>query len=152
MSNWEEHEQPHITVIEVDGRQFNVSVQVSFDGIEYVGYLWFADESWDGDDGIRDHGPVAGKTEEDVVSHARSLSETELIQRYRRAWTDKRRFHGLRKTTEEVLANIRHLNHVATSMRAGLLDVEAAAAELDVTEKRLHELVDQLRIVAGVEA
>ena len=41
---------------------------------------------------------------------------------------------------------------VATSMGAGLLGIEEAAAEIDATEQRLHELVARLRHVAGVEA
>ena len=36
-------------------------------------------------------------------------------------------------------------------MRAGLLDAEGAAQELDLTEKQLHELVNRLRKDAGVE-
>jgi hypothetical protein len=36
-------------------------------------------------------------------------------------------------------------------MRAGLLDVDGAAGEIDLTEKQLHELVDRLRSFAGVE-
>ncbi len=54
------------------------------------------------------------------------------------------------KLTVEVLDNIRHLNALATSMRAGLVDMEEAAAEIDLTEDRLHELIDRLRPVAGV--
>jgi hypothetical protein len=37
-------------------------------------------------------------------------------------------------------------------MRAGLLDVEGAAQELELTERQLHELVDRLRPTAGDEA
>ena len=55
------------------------------------------------------------------------------------------------KLTVEVLENIRHLNALATSMRAGLVDIDEAAAEIDLTEDRLHELIDRLRPVAGVE-
>ena len=43
------------------------------------------------------------------------------------------------------------LNQVAISMRAGLLDVDGAAQEIDLTEKQLHELIDRLRSYAGVE-
>jgi hypothetical protein len=34
---------------------------------------------------------------------------------------------------------------------AGLLDIDGAAQEIDVTEKQLHTMVDRLRIAAGVE-
>ena len=152
MSELEEMDQPHVTTIDVDGRRYNVSVQIAFDGIEYVGHIWFADEAWDDDEGIRDHGSMPGRRRDDVLALARSLSENELIQRYRRAVVDKRRFHGLRKATEEIISNIRYLNQVATSMRAGLLGMDEAAAEIQVTERRLHELVDRLRSVAGVES
>ncbi len=51
-----------------------------------------------------------------------------------------------------MLNSIRYLNKVATSMRAGLLDVDEAAAEIDETEKKLHAMVGQLRHYAGVSA
>jgi hypothetical protein len=50
-----------------------------------------------------------------------------------------------------VLAKIRYLNQVAISMRAGLLDVDGAAQEIDLTEKQLHTLIDRLAAYAGVE-
>ncbi len=151
MSTMENTRNSHVTTIEVDGRRYNVSLEIGFDGIEYVGHVWFRDEAWDDDEGIRDHGTIPGRHREEVVDHALRIGEAELVQRYRRAIADKRRYHGLRKVTEEIIANIRYLNQVATSMRAGLLAIEEAAAELDSTEKRLHGLVDRLRNVAGVE-
>lgn len=142
-------EQLHVTTVEIEGRRFTVSVAVEFDGVEHVGHLWFADEEWD-DEEFRDHGTIPGATPDEVLAHARQLSQVELGLRFQRAQADKRRFHGLRRITEDVLANIRHLNKVATSMRAGLLELEDAAAEIDETEKRLHEMVGQLRHFAGV--
>lgn len=144
-------EQLHVTTVEIDGRRFNVSIAVEFDGIEHVGHLWYEDEEWD-DDGLRDHGSIPGHSPEQVLSHARQLSDADLVLRYQRAVSDKRRFHGLRRATDDVLSNIRYLNKVATSMRAGLLDVEEAAAEIDETEKKLHHMVGQLRNFAGVTA
>ena len=82
---------------------------------------------------------------------AKRLSTSELVLRYRRALAEKRRFVGLRKVTEEVLSKIRYLNQVAISMRAGLLDMDGAAQEIDLTEKQLHELIDRLKSYAGVE-
>jgi hypothetical protein len=146
-----DHEPLHVTTVEIDGRRFNVSIAVEYDGVEHVGHLWFADEEWD-DDGFRDHGAIPGHNPADVLAHARQLSQSELALRYERAQSDKRRFHGLRRVTDDVLNHIRYLNKVATSMRAGLLDVEQAAAEIDETEKRLHEMVGQLRDYAGVSA
>ena len=142
--------QPHLTTIDVDGRRFNVSVQIAYDGIEYVGRLWFADEAWD-DAGIPDRGALPGRTKEEVMKMAQRLRPEDLARRYARALAEKRRFHGLRKTTEEILSKIRYLNQVSVSMRAGLLDLDGAAKEIELTEKELHDLVGHLRGVAGVE-
>lgn len=142
--------QPHISTIESDGRRYNVSLRVVFDGVEYVGRLWFADESWD-DLGIPDRGAFPGRTREECIALARRLTPDEMVRRHRRAIAEKRRYHGLRRATDEVLAKIRYLNQVAISMRAGLLDVDGAAQEIDLTEKQLHALIDRLAAYAGIE-
>lgn len=143
--------QPHVTTIDYQGRRYSVSCRIAFDGIEYVGRLWFADDAWD-DTGIPDRGALPGRDREEVLTLAKRLSPAELVLRYRRALAEKRRFIGLRKVTEEVLSKIRYLNQVAISMRAGLLDMDGAAQEIDLTEKQLHELIDRLKSYAGVEA
>lgn len=150
MSTYDEITQPHIATIESDGRRYNVSCRVGFDGVEYVGRLWFADESWD-DLGLPDRGALPGRTKDEALALAKRLTADELVKRHRRALSEKRRFHGLRKATDEILAKIRYLNQVAISMRAGLLDVEGAAQEIDLTEKQLHALIDRLSSFAGVE-
>ena len=142
--------QPHITTIEHEGKRLNVTVRIIYDGIEYVGRLWFSEDGWD-DDGLTDRGALPGRTKDDVIALARGLSAGELKQRYRRALAEKRRFHKLRQSTDEILAKIRYLNQVAISMRAGLLDVEGAASEIALVERQLHEMVDGLRKNAGVE-
>ena len=147
----DESVQPHIATLEYDGRRFNVTCRISFDGIEYVGHLWFADEAWD-DNGIPDRGALPGRNREDVLAMARGFTPQELTLRYRRALAEKRRFLGLRKVTDEILSKIRYLNQVAISMRAGLLDMDGAAQEIDLTEKQLHELIDRLKSYAGVES
>jgi hypothetical protein len=142
--------QPHIATIDSDGRRYNVSLRVVFDGVEFVGRLWFADESWD-DLGLPDRGAFPGRTKEESIALARRLTPDELVRRHKRAVAEKRKFHGLRRATDEVLAKIRYLNQVAISMRAGLLDVDGAAQEIDLTEKQLHTLIDRLAAYAGVE-
>lgn len=142
--------QPYLTTIEADGRRFVVSCRITFDGIEYVGRLWFADEAWD-DVGVPDRGSLPGRTKDEALALARRLTPDELVARYRRAIAEKRRFKSLRRMTEDLLAKVRYLNQVAISMRAGLLDVQGAAGEIDLTERQLHELVDRLRDVAGDE-
>ena len=140
----------HLATIDFDGRRYNVTVHTAFDGIEYVGRLWFSDEAWD-DAGIPDRGQLPGRTVEEVIAFAQHLTPDDMAMRYRRALAEKRRYFGLRRVTEEILAKIRFLNQVAISMRAGLLDVPGAAQEIDATERQLHELVGHLREFAGVE-
>lgn len=142
--------QPHIATLDYDGRRYNVSCRIAFDGIEYVGRLWFADETWD-DGGLPDRGAFPGRTRDEVLSLARRLTQQELMLRYRRALAEKRRFTGLRRATDDILGKIRYLNQVAISMRAGLLDTEGAAAEIDLTERQLHEIIEKLKLHAGVE-
>jgi len=142
--------QPHIATIESNGRRYNVSCRVVFDGVEYVGRLWFADESWD-DLGLPDRAALSGRTQEEAVALAKRLTTEELVRRHHRAVAEKRRFNGLRKATDEVLAKIRYLNQLAISMRAGLLDMDGAAQEIDLTEQQLHTLIDRLATYAGVE-
>ena len=150
MAHREEGEQPHIAAIDVGDKTYNVSVRVIYDGIEYVGRLWFASDEWD-EVGIPDRGAIPGRTRDEVVETARRFSTDDLRLRYRRAMADKRRFLGLRRTTEDILSKIRYLNQVAVSMRAGLLDVDGAAQEIGLTERQLHDLIDHLRAHAGVE-
>jgi hypothetical protein len=150
MAHRHDGEQPHVATLEVDNRTYDVSVRVVYDGVEYVGRLWFASDEWD-EVGIPDRGALPGKTRDEVVQAARALSTDDLRLRYRRASADKRRFLGLRRATEEILSKIRYLNQVAVSMRAGLLDVDGAAQEIGMTERQLHDLIDQLREHAGVE-
>ena len=142
--------QPHIATIEHDGRRLDVSCRIAFDGIEYVGRLWFADVTLS-DSGIPDRGALPGRSRDEVVELARRLTDPELALRYRRAVSERRRYFELRRATDDVISKIRYLNQVSISMRAGLLDAEGAAQEVEITEKQLHELVDHLCHVAGVE-
>jgi hypothetical protein len=147
----DDNSQPHIATLDYDGRRFNVSCRVVFDGIEYVGRLWFTDEAWD-DAGLPDRGALPGRTREESLALARRLTQQDILLRYRRALAEKRRFVGLRRATDEILSKIRYLNQVAISMRAGLLDSDGAAAEIDLTERQLHDIIERLRSYAGIEA
>jgi hypothetical protein len=146
----DESVQPHLATITVGPRRFDVSVLISYDGVEYLGRLWFTDEAW-ADDGIPDRGLITGRSKEEVEAAARRLTEPELLARYRRALANKRRFVALRTVTDEFLRKVRYLNQVTISMRAGLIDMEGAAQEIDFTEHQLHELVRRLRDAAGIE-
>lgn len=142
--------QPYITTIEHLGRRYTVTCRVAFDGIEYVGRLWFAEEEWE-DAGLPDRAAIPGRSRDEVLAHARRLTAAELELRHRRALAEKRRFMRLRRVTDDILTKIRYLNQIAISMRDGLLDEDGAKQEIELTEKQLHECVDRLRHSAGVE-
>jgi hypothetical protein len=143
--------QPHVTTMDHDGRRLDVTCRIAFDGIEYVGRLWFAQTDL-ADSGITDRGAIPGRSRDEVLALAQRLTPPELALRYRRAVAERRRFLNLRRATDEVLNQIRYLNQVSISMRAGLLDKEGAAQEIEITEKQLHDLVEKLRDAAGVES
>ena len=142
--------EPQITTIEHDNKRLKVSCRIAFDGIEYVGRLWFTEEG-DANSGIPDRGALPGRNRDEVLALAQRLTPPELALRYRRAVSERRRFFELRKATEDVLQKIRYLNQVSISMRAGLLDKEGAAQELQLTETQLYELIERLKASAGVE-
>lgn len=141
---------PVIATIEHLSRRYTVTCRVAFDGIEYVGRLWFAEEGWD-QTGVPDRGALPGRTRDDVLDLARRIPPEELGMRHRRALAEKRTFLRLRRVTEELLTKIRYMNQIAISMRDGLLDAEGARQEIELTERQLHECVDRIRHNAGIE-
>ena len=141
---------PVIAPIEHLGRRYTVTCRVAFDGIEYVGRLWFAEQGWD-QTGIPDRGALPGRTRDEALDLARRIPAAELAMRHRRALAEKRTFLRLRRVTEELLTKIRYMNQIAIAMRDGLLDADGARQELELTERQLHECVDRIRLSAGVE-
>src|SRR5690606_13916613 len=119
---------------------------------EFLGRLWFAEIEGEDAEGIPDRAILPGRTEAEVIALARRLRPDELQQRFRRAGAEKRRYHGLRKLTGELLERIRYLNQVGVSMRSGLLDEESAQQELALTETQLITLIQQAKRLAGVES
>jgi hypothetical protein len=141
---------PHVGAIVIDGKEIDATLRVTHDGIEFVGRLWFTETSWD-DAGIPDRAAFCGRTPEDALVLAQRLTPDDLTHRYHRAVAEKRRFHALRKVMDEMLAKVRYMNQLSISMRAGLVDLDGAAQEIDGAEQQLHEIVDRLRHVAGLE-
>ena len=140
----------HVGSIEHLGRRYDVSCRVSHDGIEYVGRLWFNEEGT-AESGLPDRGAIPGRTREDVLDYPRRLTPRDLILRYRRAVSERRRYFKLRHETDEILAKIRYLNQISISVRRGLLDEAGANQEIDATERQLHESIERLRHNAGIE-
>lgn len=143
--------QPLVATIEHDGRKLNITCRIAFDGVEYVGRLWFTDVAGVLAD-IPDRGAIPGRTREEIIAHAQQLTPPELALRFRRALAERRRYMDLRRVTDEILTKIRYLNQVALSIQSGVLDQESATQEFDMTERQLHDLVGQLRFNAGVES
>lgn len=139
-----------LSTIRVDDRDVRVTLHTAHDGIELVGRLFFAEHGWT-DSGIPDRGALPGRSQQDVERLACDLRPEELAQRYRRAQAEKRRFHGLRRLTRELLSKIRYVNQVAVSARTGLLDQESVSQEMDLTEQQMEALVRQVRHLAGIE-
>lgn len=141
-----------IGALDHEGHRYRITLITSHDGVEFVGRLWFADAETPESDGIPDRAVLPGRTDAEVLALAQRLSPDELRQRFRRASAEKRRYHGLRALTMELLDKIRYLNQVGVSMRSGLLDADAATQELELTEEQMVALVQQAKRLAGVES
>ncbi|HEY8164570.1 MAG TPA: hypothetical protein VIF83_03355 [Gemmatimonadaceae bacterium] len=141
--------QQHLSTVDMDGKPCDVSVRIAYDGIEYIGRLFFADPATG--QGIPDHGAIPGRTVEEAIQFARRLTLEDFIRRYHRAKADKRRYSALRKATDEMLMKIKYMNRVAINMRKGLLDAEGARQEIELIIKQLHEMVERLPSQAGKE-
>lgn len=142
--------QQHLTTIGVDGKSYNVSVRIAFDGIEHIGRLWFA-EALTGEYGIPDHGAIPGRTVDEAVALAKRLTTDDLVRRYHRARADKRRYMSLRRAVDEILTKVKYMNRVAVTMRTGMIDKDGASQEMELIQQQLHEVVDRLKGAAGVE-
>lgn len=140
-----------LSTIVVDGRDVRVTLHTAHDGIEFVGRLFFAEAEWS-NNGIPDRANLPGRGIDDVIALARALQPEELALRFRRANAEKRRYHGLRQITLELLSKVRYMNQVGVSMRTGLLDADAAQQEMELTESQMLELVGQMKHLAGVES
>jgi hypothetical protein len=141
---------PPIGTIDYQGHRVAVSCRIGFDGVEYVGRLWFGAENGS-EPALPDRAAIPGRTRDAVLARAQELTPHELRVRHRRALADKRRYKSLRRATEEIIAKIRYMNQLAISMHAGVIDPEGAAQELELTERQMIEVVQRLKDYAGVE-
>ncbi|HVF38890.1 MAG TPA: hypothetical protein VM939_03245 [Gemmatimonadaceae bacterium] len=141
--------QQHLSTMEIDGRLCAISVRIAYDGIEYIGRLFFADP--DTGEGMPDHGAIPGRSAEEAIGLARRLTLDDLTRRYHRARADKRRYTSLRKATDEMLMKIKYMNRVSINMRNGLLDKEGASQEIELIQRQLHDMIDRLPTHAGLE-
>ncbi len=141
--------QHYLTTVEMDGKTCAVSVRIAYDGIEYIGRLFFADPI--SGEGIPDHGAIPGRTVEEAVGFARRLTIEDFTRRYHRARADKRRYTSLRRAIDEMLMKIKYMNRVSINMQNGLLDKDGAKQEIELIQKQLHEMIDRMPGHAATE-
>ena len=141
---------PPIDSIEHQGRRYAVTCRIGFDGVEYIGRLWFGPE--DGSEPpMPDRAAVPGRTRDEVLTFAQRFTPQELMVRHRRAMAEKRRYLSLRRATDEIIAKVRYMNQLALSMKAGVIDPDGAKQEMLLTEQQIIEVVMKLKDYAGVE-
>jgi hypothetical protein len=140
----------HLATIDADGALCDVFVRFAYDGLEHVGRLWFSGPAV-GEKPIPDHSAIPGRTIEEATQLAERFTTDDLLRRLYRARAEKRRYLQLRRATGAFLEKVKYMNRVALSMKAGMLDPEGAKQELDLVVRQLHEIVDTLPLVAGVD-
>jgi hypothetical protein len=142
-----EHE---IRVVVVDDCTYRATLRVGFDGVEYIGKLWFIDEA-DAQLAFVDHAAVPGFTVQDALRKAKAFSQVELEHRCHRALSEKRRFGKLRRATDEMINHIKDLNRVVINLQTGMLDREGGQEEIQQIQKQILAIVRSLPLHAGVE-
>jgi len=140
----------HLTTIDADGAFCDVFVRFAYDGLEHIGRLWFSGPAV-GVKPIPDHGAIAGRTVDEAIQLAERFTPDDLIRRLNRARAEKRKYLKLRQATNQLLEHVKYMNRIALTVRAGMIDADGGRQELDLIVKQMHELVDQLPVVAGVE-
>jgi hypothetical protein len=141
---------PPIRILDDEDRRVAVWCRVGFDGVEYLGRLWFGPE--DGSEPtLPDRALIPGRSHDAVIESARAMSPHELLVRHRRAQAEKRRYASLRRATEEIIAKIKYMNRIAVSMRSGVIDPVGASQELELTEHQIADIVGRLKEYAGLE-
>lgn len=141
---------PPIATIEHQGRKYVVTCRIGFDGVEYIGRLWFAPAD-STEPAMPDRSAVPGRTRDEVLTFAQRFTPQELMVRHRRALAEKRRYLSLRRATDEIIAKVRYMNQLALSMKAGVIDPEGAHQEMLLTEQQIIDVVVKLKDYAGVE-
>ena len=141
---------PPIATIDHQGRRYVVTCRIGFDGVEYIGRLWFGPA--DGSElPMPDRSAIPGRSRDEVLTFAQRFTPHELLVRHRRAMAEKRRYLSLRRATDEIIAKIRYMNQLALSMKSGVIDPDGAAQEMLLTEQQIMDVVVRLKDYAGVE-
>lgn len=146
-----EHSEHEIRAITVDGEDYRVVLRIAFDGVEYVGRLWFVDSS-DELLSFIDHGAIPGSTPEAAIAKAKQLSPADLDRRCHRALSERRRFAKLRAATDEMITQIKYLNRVVINLQNGMMDRDGGQKEIEIIQTKILKIVRSFPIHAGVES
>jgi hypothetical protein len=112
------------------------------------GRLWYSEaggtEVWDKEE-------FFGRSPEELLRQARSVSAEELVGRFRASYDDRRRYFAMRAIMDDLIEKARALNRIAVRSAAGEADPERARADLDRIQQEMQALVAGLREVAAKE-
>ena len=141
--------QGFVGYIHVEGLQWRVMVRLRLeDEAWWRGRLWFSEaggtEGWDKEE-------IFGRSPEELLRQARSVSAEELIGRFRASYDDRRRYFALRAIMDDLIEKARALNRIAVRAAVGEADPVRARADLDRIQQEMQALVAGLREVAAKE-
>jgi hypothetical protein len=141
--------QGFVGYIHVEGLQWRVMVRLRLeDEAWWRGRLWFSEaggtEVWDKEE-------IFGRSPEELLRQARSVSAEELIGRFRASYDDRRRYFALRAIMDDLIEKARALNRIAVRAAVGEADPVRARADLDRIQQEMQALVAGLREVAAKE-
>ena len=136
--------------IQIDAQWYEMTLQFWHDGTKFAGRLWFTG-SGTGEGGMPGRRLYYGGTRDELIEVVEAMPQEEIRNQFRAAMTDRRRYLPLRAATDELLYNVRMLNQVAVEWRTGAADDAVSTREMMRIEERLHEIINSLRAVAGIE-
>ena len=147
--NSEPTRQGFVGYIHVEGLQWRVMVRLRLeDEAWWRGRLWYSEaggtEVWDKEE-------FFGRSPEELLRQARSVSAEELVGRFRASYDDRRRYFAMRAIMDDLIEKARALNRIAVRSAAGEADPERARADLDRIQQEMQGLVAGLREVAAKE-
>jgi hypothetical protein len=144
-----EPRQGFVGYMHVEGLQWRVMVRLRLeDEAWWRGRLWFSEaggtEVWDKEE-------IFGRSPEELLRQARSVSAEALVARFRASYDDRRRYFALRAIMDDLIEKARALNRIAVRAAAGESDRDRARADLDRIQQEMQALVAGLHEVAAKE-
>jgi hypothetical protein len=142
--------QGFVGYVNVGGVQWRVMLRLRLeDEAWWRGRLWYSEE---GGTEVWDKEELFGRSPEELLREARSLSADELIRRFSHSYDERRRYFALRALMDDLLDKGRALNRVSVRAAARELSPERAHAEIERIQQEMKAVVDGMREVAAQEA